>query len=64
MTAKGPVQHRDLWEQLLSLTELLGKHVKWLHTPSHIEIPRNTSPPPVSHHPEGYYSGASSPRGG
>ena len=41
MTAKGPVQHRDLWEQLLSLTESLGKHVKWLHTPSHIEIPGN-----------------------
>ena len=42
MTAKGLVQHKDPWEQLLNLTELLGKHVKWLHTPSHIQIPGNT----------------------
>ena len=41
-TAKGPVQHKDLWEQLLCLIESLGTHVKWLHTPSHIEIPGNS----------------------
>ena len=41
-TAKGPVQHRDLWKPLLQRTEQLGKHVKWPHTPSRTEIPGNT----------------------
>ena len=39
---KGPMQHRDLWEQILTITERLGELVKWLHTPLHIEIPRNS----------------------
>ena len=40
--AKGPVQHRGMWELLLCLTGESGKHVKWLHIPSHIETPGNT----------------------
>ena len=40
--AKGPVQHRDLWEQILNTTERLGEQVIWLHTPSHIDIPGNS----------------------
>ena len=42
-TAKGAVQHKDLWEWLLlCLTGSLGTHVTWLHTPSHIRIPGNS----------------------
>ena len=40
--AKGPIQHKDLWDTLLTLTEAAGPLVKWLHTPSHIDIPGNT----------------------
>ena len=42
VSKKGPIQHRDLWEALLGLTEAAGTQVKWLHTPSHIDIPGNT----------------------
>ena len=30
--AKGPIQHCDLWEKILTFHETLGDHVKWLHT--------------------------------
>ena len=36
--AQGPIQHRDMWEQLLRATEALGEEI----TPSHIDIPGNT----------------------
>ena len=38
----GPVLHRDLWEEILQLTERLGDEVKWLHTLSHIDTPGNS----------------------
>ena len=40
MSKKGPIQHSDLWEVLLSLTKAAGCQVKWLHTPSHIDNTR------------------------
>ena len=45
-TTKGPVQHRDLWELLLQLTESLGKRVKWLtplHTLRYLGTPGRTT---------------------
>ena len=40
--AKGPIQHRDLWEQILDTMERLGEQIKWLCTPSHINIRGNS----------------------
>ena len=36
------MKHRDLWEEILTVTEALGDEVKWLHTPSHVDISGNT----------------------
>ena len=42
LAKSGPVPHKDLWEEVVRITEQLGDHVKWLHTPSHIDTSSNS----------------------
>ena len=39
-TQSGPVQHVDLWTQVLELLDVIGSEVQWLHIPSHTGINR------------------------